>query len=267
VPTASACRFYRPADREDDFNDWSMNLSALYDYHRSHAAFLRFARGFRAPQVTELYRLQGNQQQANLDSEELDSIELGLRGATETLQYEIGTYYMEKDNVIFQDADRRNISGAKTRHYGVDIALRWQITETFDLAVDGTIARHEYDSKIDLLGSSGDIEGNRIDTAPDNFGSLRLGWDFLRSYRAELEWVHMDNYYLEPDNLHEYDGHDLLNLRMRGELTRRITVGLRVTNLTDEDYAERADFGFGSYRYFVGEPRSVYVSLDYRISP
>jgi iron complex outermembrane receptor protein len=54
---------------------------------------------------------------------------------------------------------------------------------------------------------------------------------------------------------------------VQGELTRRISAGLRVTNLTDEDYAERADFGFGSYRYFVGEPRSVYVSLDYRISP
>ncbi len=266
-PTASACRFYRPADREDDFNDWSLNLSALYDYHPQHAAFLRFARGFRAPQVTELYRLQGNQQQANLDSEELDSIELGLRGTTNTLQYEIGSYYMEKDNVIFQDADRRNISDAKTRHYGVDISLRWQFAQTFDLAVDGTFARHEYDSKINLLGSSGDIEGNRIDTAPDNFGSLRLGWDFLPDYRAELEWVHMDNYYLEPDNRHQYNGHDLLNLRVRGELTQRISLGLRVTNLSDEDYAERADFGFGSYRYFVGEPRSVTVSLDYRISP
>jgi hypothetical protein len=37
-----------------------------------------------------------------------------------------------------------------------------------------------------------------------------------------------------------------------------------VTNLTDADYAERADFGFGSYRYFVGEPRAVYVSVGYQ---
>ena len=35
----------------------------------------------------------------------------------------------------------------------------------------------------------------------------------------------------------------------------RVDLGLRATNLTDEDYAERADFGFGSYRYFVGQPR------------
>ena len=32
-----------------------------------------------------------------------------------------------------------------------------------------------------------------------------------------------------------------------------------------EDYAERADVGFGEYRYFVGQPRSVYLQLDYRL--
>ena len=34
--------------------------------------------------------------------------------------------------------------------------------------------------------------------------------------------------------------------------------------LTDVDYAERADFAFGAYRYFVGEPRSVYLTIQYR---
>jgi hypothetical protein len=33
-----------------------------------------------------------------------------------------------------------------------------------------------------------------------------------------------------------------------------------ILNLLDEDYAERADFGFGSYRYFVGQPRRLLVS-------
>ena len=34
-----------------------------------------------------------------------------------------------------------------------------------------------------------------------------------------------------------------------------------MTNLTDEDYAERADFAFGNFRYFIGEPRSAYVGI------
>jgi outer membrane receptor protein involved in Fe transport len=228
------------------------------------AVFLRLARGFRAPQATELYRLQGSQAEADLDSEELKSIELGGRGNVGSLEYELGAWYTEKDDVIFQDADRFNVSGASTRHYGLDFALRWQFAADFDFAADAALARHEYDSDIELLGSSGNINGNQIDTAPQHFGSVRLGWNLPREFRAELEWVHMSEYYLEPDNNHEYDGHDLINLRLTGQLTQQLDVGIRATNLTDEDYAERADYGFGSYRYFVGEPRSVYFEVGYR---
>jgi len=52
-------------------------------------------------------------------------------------------------------------------------------------------ARHRYDSRINLLGSSGDIKGNDIDTAPRHFGSARLGWEFNPESVAELEWVYM----------------------------------------------------------------------------
>ncbi|MBT6126023.1 MAG: hypothetical protein HOH70_12570, partial [Halieaceae bacterium] len=38
---------------------------------------------------------------------------------------------------------------------------------------------------------------------------------------------------------------------------------LRLTNLLEEDYAERADFGFGDYRYFVGQPLGAYVEVGY----
>jgi outer membrane receptor protein involved in Fe transport len=266
-PEATNCRFYRPPDREDDFNNWSLNAGLLYDYRAGHAIYLKLSRGFRAPQATELYRLQGGQERADLDSEELNSVELGWRGVSGEFQYDIGAYYMEKDEVIFQDANRRNISGASTRHYGVDTSLRWRFARNFDFALDATYARHEYDSDIDLLGSSGNINGNDIDTAPELFGSVRLGWDVLPAWRAELEWVNMDEYYLEPDNRHEYDGHDLLNLRVTGQLTDRLSVGLRGLNLTDEDYAERADFGFGRYRYFVGEERALYVQLEYQLAP
>ena len=76
-------------------------------------------------------------------------------------------------------SNRHNVSGANTLHYGLDFSLRWDLPADFDLAVDGTFARHEYDSDISLIGSSGNIKGNDIDTAPRRFGSLRLGWDAL----------------------------------------------------------------------------------------
>ncbi len=269
APDASNCRFYRPADRDDDFTDWSLNGGASYSFSPDHIAYLRLARGFRAPQVTELYRLQSGQKTADLDSEKIDNVELGIRGTwRDNLQYDVAVYYMHKNDVIFQDANRQNLSGAETRHYGTEISLEYSITDNWSLGVDATFASHTYDKHIDLLGAADDIKGNDIDTAPEAFGSARLGWNFSEltghNSRAELEWVYMGSYYLEPDNEHKYDGHSLLNLRIASQLGPRWSTNLRVTNLLDEDYAERADFGFGSYRYFVGQPRGAYLEISYQ---
>ena len=38
---------------------------------------------------------------------------------------------------------------------------------------------------------------------------------------------------------------------------------LRVNNLTDIAYADRADFAFGNYRYFPGRDRTVFVEVRY----
>ena len=76
----------------------------------------------------------------------------------------------------------------------------------------------------------------------------------------------MDPYYLEPAKEHEYKGHSLLNLRITSDLTRRRSAGLHVTNLLDEEYAERADFGIGEYRYFVGQPRGAYLEFSYQFA-
>lgn len=269
VPEATACRFYRPSDRDDDFTDVSVNAGASYRFSDDLLAYLRAARGFRAPQATELYRLQSGQRVADLDSEELDNLELGLRGnAWDRLSYDASVYYMHKDDVIFQDADRQNVSGAQTRHYGMELSLAYQLAADWLFSLDGNIAEHQYDSRVSLLGSEGDIKGNDIDTAPNVFGSARLNWDFSRlsgqDSVAELEWVYMDEYFLDPDNEHKYDGHSLLNLRVSSTLGPRWQATLRLTNLLDEQYAERADFGFGSYRYFVGQPRGAYFEMRYQ---
>ncbi len=268
-PAATNCRFYRPSDREDSFTDGSLNAGVSYSLTENHIAYLRLARGFRAPQATELYRLQSGQETANLNSEKIDNVELGLRGDwLGTTRYDVAVYYMHKDDVIFQDANRYNISGAQTRHYGAELSVDYALDDSWSVGIDANVANHTYDSNIELLGSSGNIKGNDIDTAPRAFGSARLDWDFStlvgRSSRAELEWVYMDSYYLEPQNNHQYDGHSLVNLRITSDLTARWSAGLRLTNLLDEDYAERADFGFGEYRYFVGQPRGAYLQISYQ---
>ena len=130
APTASACRFYRPADRKDSFSDWTGNLSISH-HTDTTTVYGQMARGFRAPQTTELYRLQAGQTVADIDSEEAESLEFGIRGALNTLSYDLSVYWMTKDNVIFQDRDRFNVSGAETTHRGVELAASWRLSPTW----------------------------------------------------------------------------------------------------------------------------------------
>lgn len=270
APQASACRFFRPADRKDDFFNGSVNLGLSYHLADTHRAYVRVARGFRPPQTSELYRLQSGQAVADLDSETIDSLDFGLRGSIDSFNYDLSLYRMHKRDVIFQNADRQNVSGAETEHLGLELSLRWQAENGWYAGLDGNIARHRYDSAANLLGSRLDIDGNDIDTAPRHFGSARVGKRLElasgQHLNLELEWVHMGEYYLEPDNQHEYEGHDLANLRVQLQVTPELSFSGRITNAFDTDYAERADFGFGAYRYFVGEPRGVFVEFSYAIN-
>ncbi len=268
APEASACRFFRVADRNDSFTDWSLNGGVSFLWLPDHSIYLRAANGFRAPDTSELYRLQSGQSVADLDSEVMDNIEFGMRGATASgIRYDLSLYHMNKDEVIFQDEDRRNVSGARTEHAGLEISLDYRSNNAWYARLDATAARHRYANNALPLGVNGSIDGNDIDTAPRLFGSARIGWEFASRHGsapvAELEWVYMDDYYLEPENEFQYEGHSLLNLRVSTPLTQNLAATLRITNLLDEDYAERADVGFGNYRYFVGRPRGVFVELRY----
>jgi len=259
------CLYTRPADRSDSFTNLSPELGLSYDLNERQMLYFRAARGYRAPQATELYRLQKGQLVADLDSETLDSLELGIKGFADELSYELTAYVMRKQNFIFRDANGFNISDGKTRHAGLESLLRWQFTD--QLAISGNLswAQHEYAFNRDLGRGEIILKGNEVDTAPPWLGGLRLHWQHDARRAVEAEWVYQGSYFLDAANAHRYPGHSLLNLRgwiVIADTSH--TVSLRLTNLLDERYAERADYAFGNYRYFPGAGRRLSVEWQYR---
>ena len=253
------CRFNRPASRSDDFLNVSTKLSLLHDVSAALQFFGQVTSGFRAPQTTELYRLQADQSVSNIDSESIRSVEFGVRGFGQRWLLDASLYKMTKDNFIFRDTNRRNVDNGETGHQGIDASVHWFPNQTITASLQWSLAHHEYDNTPALSGS--EIRGNEIDTAPGSFGSLQLAWTINPTWDAELEWTHLGSYYQDPENNHEYPGHDLLNLRLFAQGLLGWDWGLRIMNVADEKYAERADFAFGEDRYFVGEPRRAFLSV------
>ncbi|MEX1154019.1 TonB-dependent receptor [Parvibaculum sp.] len=255
-------RFLRIPDTVDEFTDATPKLGLLHVFDDSLTTYVNLARGVRAPQTTDLYRLQSLQVPGEAKSEVLDSAEIGARGRIGSLRYETNFFYMKKKNFYFRDANGFNVSNGKTNHMGIEAELSAPLGAGFDIAGAATWARHTYafDNIIGPgINSTETIrDGDDVDTAPRTLGSLRLGYTFHEGAgRAELEWVHMGSYWMDAANTVKYDGHDIFNLRLDYQATETLSVFGKLTNILDRRYADRADFAFGSERYFPGEDRGL----------
>ncbi|WP_245942575.1 TonB-dependent receptor [Candidatus Colwellia aromaticivorans] len=253
------CLYKRPSDSNDSFDNTSTKLGFNYRLNNDIAFFGSWSQGFRAPQTTDMYRLQKQQLVGEIESEQLDSAELGVRGVSSKLTYEVVVYSMNKDNFFFRDAQGLNVTDGETSHKGLELSINYDLTEQLSLAVNYSYGQHEYEFD---QASSGVIKGNKVDTAPEQLANVRLAWQPTDNSKLELEWLHMGEYYLDPANEHDYAGHDLLQLRGSVALNNKMNLFARIENLTDEKYASRADYAFGSYRFFGGQPRALHLGAS-----
>ncbi|MBT8088419.1 MAG: TonB-dependent receptor, partial [Gammaproteobacteria bacterium] len=257
------CLYTRPASRSDSFTNAAPKLG--FNYRLSTAARLygNLARGFRAPQATELYRLQSGQQVADLDSENIDSIEIGVRFRRPDWSADMTLFAMKKRDSVLRDAEGFNISGGRSRHNGIEAALDWQINRTLLLRLNSSYARHVYD--FELVAARGEtfVSGNDVDTAPRWLGSAELLYEPDSAFDFSVRWTAIGDYYLDAQNRFSYPGHDLVNLRAGIALTPRLDLSARLNNMLDSDYADRADYAFGDYRYFPGRGRELFVELKF----
>lgn len=266
APTGDFGRFRRVADRTDEFTELTPKLGLVRAFADGGSAFVSYARGARPPQASDLYSLQTTQTPGGQDSETLDSIEAGLRrpilgrGALT-----LSAYWMEKRDTSFRNALGFTVTGGATRHQGIEVSGRLPLGDHAELTGWATYARHTYRFQDDGGPAAEEIrKGARVDTAPDTLANLSLVWRPVASFETEVEWVHVGDYVTDAGATRTYPGHDVLNLRAAWDATARVRLGLALRNLTDETYAERADFAFGADRYFPGEPRAVSASLTVR---
>jgi len=257
------CRYSRPADREDSFTHLSPKLELHYVANDLWKFSLSLADSFRAPQATELYRLQRAQTVADLDIVESISAELTARYQGDSFGFSASIYRLDIDNLIIRDSDFFNVDGQSTLSTGLELSLDHVVSEKWSWRAVASFADHEYTS--DLIVGDRNFNGNTVDTAPQFFGSLFLTWRANAKASLELEAQRVGRYFLDPSNDTEYEGHTLLHARAGYDHSDHWSFALRMLNVADERYAERADFtSFTDERYFPGEPRSVFAEVRYR---
>ncbi len=253
------CRFYRAADEQDSDSHLSLHVQFEHQLNASQQVYATLSDGYRSAQITERYRLQGTQQQANLAPETMLAAELGWRMQHRLWQAQVNLYHMHKQDVIIQDSNRFVLNEGETRHLGIEGQLRWQPTAQWQLSHNLSYAKHSYENN----PGGAQIDGNDIDTAPRWQASTQVVWQIDPQWQLDVDWQYLGKYFLDPQNLASYPGHQLINTRLHWQATEPLKITLAIHNLTNQDYAERADYGFGSYRYFVGMPARAYLQATY----
>jgi iron complex outermembrane receptor protein len=257
------CLFYRPADRSDQFVNLLPKAGVSYLATPTQTLYLNVGRGARAPQTTELYELQRGQNVADLNSETLNSFEFGWRGYTGPWRWHADVYYMLKNHFIFRDSNGFNVSNGRIRSQGLEFSLDYRLNAHWEVLADGSYAVHRYAFSAALGQGNSIAYGNEVKYAPRSLGGLRLRWAPLDGTLAELQWTHVGGYFLDESNRHRYGGQDLWNLRIAQQLLHRWLLALRLINLTNKAYAERADYSFGNYRYYPGDGRETFIEIQH----
>ncbi|WP_293608949.1 TonB-dependent receptor [Ponticaulis sp.] len=257
APAGINGRFNVPADRSDSFDLVTPKLGIIWDDAiGSVALYANYARGQRAPQASDLYRLQSLQTVGEVKSETLDSLEIGARGAVldGRLYFDVAAYVMEKENYFFRDAQGLNVIGGRTDHVGIEGQASFEVTDTVTVSGNLSWAEHTYAFN---RAANGIVDGNPIDSAPEWLGDLRIAWAPTDRFDASLSLEYVGEYFTNEANTASYDGHTVASARASYDLTDQLEAFVIIRNLTDERYADRADFAFGNHRYFPGEPMNA----------
>jgi len=270
--TGQSGRFIRLADRTDDFFVVTPKVSLRHQVTDTLNIYARAARGARAPQTVDLYSVQLQQTGGEARVETLDSLETGLKFGNDRLTFEAAAFAQWKDNFFFRNSDGFSVANGETQHLGIEGSFSARLTDWMTVSGDGTVARHTYAFDDVNLNFNGTIDtsntitdGDRVDTAPDMLANVRITTRPLIAHgdrlSAEIEWRHVGSYFTNPGNTQSYDGHNIFVLRGAFDVTDNLQVFGRVDNLFDQIYADRADFAFGSERFFPGRPQTVFFGL------
>jgi outer membrane receptor protein involved in Fe transport len=185
--------------------------------------------------------------------------------------YSLSAYDMRIQNDILSILDQNGLqttsNAGETSHRGVEASAGVMLLSTlrFDAAYSSTTQRYE-EWVIPAGGQNVSYAGKTIEAAPHTLANLLLSYSpgLLNGGRVGIEWSKTGWYYADPENTQVYDGFQLWTLHGNYMIRNIGELFLRVTNLTDEKYAEVASYNaFNRWQYTPGAPRSVYAGLRY----
>ena len=261
----------RPENTKKSFSHLSPKIGLTYTFTKDISAFITYNNGFRVPSAGDLFK--GNNGTAstavNLKPIKIDSYETGIKTGflDNRITLDTSLYLMEKEDDLVSykpnAATTQRLNAGKTEHKGIEIALGIKPIKEVGLDVAYSHAKHTYDEY--RVSPTVDYSGKEMPLAPRQIINSRLYYapSIFNGGKIELEWVKLGSYWMDNANTEKYSGHDLFNFRASYQISKGWKIYVRVINIADKLYAERAEKSGTDLQYGPGQPRTFFAGITY----
>ncbi|OGT74822.1 MAG: TonB-dependent receptor [Gammaproteobacteria bacterium RIFCSPLOWO2_02_FULL_57_10] len=210
-----------------------------------------------------------------LDAERSVNMEVGLRGNSGRLSYEMAAFRMDFDNQIVpanSNSVFQNTNGGATIHQGMEVGAGFELGGGFSVSGNTTwIPDAEFNgNRYNANGTLNTPDGNRITYTPEWTANLSLDYS-VGGLRSSLALHHTGEQFTDTANsvtlaentsgffTGRIDSYTLLDLNLVYEVNSQLSFSGSIKNLTDRRYIASLRQGI-----YVGVERSVDAGFVYR---
>lgn len=254
-----------------DFDELAPKLGLNYRVSEHTQIWASISDGFYAPDLDDLFDADNGN--PNLDQEEAQNIEVGIRGSWGNWAYDSSFYHNEIENYLVTQElldDNGNEFELTTNSGQVTVTGIESVVEyspegaSWRIGVTHTYADNTFDTFIQsVAGAADDFSGNQLRRSPKHHVNTRIAWEPLSNFTAELEGDFYSSYFSDDANSQagRFTRDERINLRLTYE-QENWRVWLNVLNISDT-LEDRATFSRGTLSFRTIDGRSYYAGVSY----
>lgn len=210
--------------------------------------------------VSNLLTLNPTQQQFDLS--EAQQTEIGLKQAFWNGQGEwtLAAYHIVKEKLLSRatpTAPTEQIGQQSSD--GLEATLELALGQGWQVSANAAFVRAEYD---DFREAGGDRSGNRPTNVPRRTANLWLSKALSEQVQAGVGARYVDSRYADTANNVEVPSYTVVDATIGWQVQADVRLGLELNNLFDRQYATTGSSD--GQQWYLGAPRSVFVTADYR---
>ncbi len=257
--------------QQAEFDDLSPKLGLNYRVSDATQVWASISDGFYAPDLDDLFDVDNGNPELN--PEEAQNIEIGIRGSWGNWAYDTSFYHNEIENFLVTqefindngDEFELTTNSGQVTVKGIESVVEYSPKDAnWRVGITHTYADNKFDSFVQSTpGASDDFSGNQLGRSPKHHLNARIAWEPVSNFTAELEGDFYSSYFSDDANsaAGRFTRDERINMRLSYEL-ENWRIWLNVLNISDT-LEDRATFRRGNLSFRTVDGRSYYAGLAY----